>query len=277
MARSRRRWEGTSNYIADRGMAFGLAYGGIIFCLLIIAFSIFYGWPAYVPLALAVLLALGYFLTAAVWAAYQVSDQPGQRPVEVLLVVSQIKPEDRVACMDFGLKETPIAVAQRLTTGMVSVIDVYNPLWNTNRALRNGRLRVRSRSLAADPRLEWLDGEIRLLPLPDDSVAAVFLNQILSEFWQPEDRQTLLREVFRILEPAGRVLVAERVRSRTNLLTMGPAGWQLPAADYWRTLLAETGFKLHQEKDIQGLVRCFRANKPSPTEGLQLPLNLDLE
>jgi ubiquinone/menaquinone biosynthesis C-methylase UbiE len=159
---------------------------------------------------------------------------------------------------------------------MVSVIDVYNPQWNASAALRNGRQRVRARHLAADPRLEWLDGEVRLLPLPDDSVAAVFLNQILSEFWQPEDRQTLLRELFRILEPEGRVLVAERVRSRTNLLVMGPAVWQLPPADYWRELLTVAGFSLRQEKDIQGLIHCFRADKPSPTAGLQLPLDLEI-
>jgi SAM-dependent methyltransferase len=225
---------------------------------------------------LAVLIVLGYFLTASVWAAYQLSDRPGQRPVEVLLSLGQIKPEEQIACIDFGLKETAVAIARRLTTGMVSVIDVYNPQWNTSAALRNGRQRVRVRQLAADPRLEWLDGEIRLLPLPDDSVTAIFLNQILSEFWQTEDRQTLLRELFRILEPDGRVLVAERVRGRVNLLVMGPVAWQLPPADYWRELLAAAGFSLRQEKDIQGLIHCFRADKPSPAAGLQLPLDLEI-
>jgi hypothetical protein len=107
-------------------------------------------------------------------------------------------------------------------------------------------------------------------------VTAVFLNQILFEFWQPEDRQTLLRELFRILKPEGQVLVAEQVRSRINLLVMGPSAWQLPPADYWRELLAAAGFSLRQEKDIQGLIRCFRADKPSPTAGLQLPLDLEI-
>jgi SAM-dependent methyltransferase len=245
--------------------------------LLIIAFSTLYGWPAYIPLALAVLLVLAYFLTAAVWAAYQVSDRPGQRPVEVLLTIGQIEPGDQVVCIDLGLRETAVAIAQRLTTGSVNVIDVYNPQWTPSSTLQRGRLRVRVHPPAADPRLEWLDGEIRLLPLPNRSVSAVFLNQVLGEFWQPEDRQTLLREAYRILEPGGRVLVAERVRSRTNMLVLGPVGWGLATADEWREMLAEAGFVPNQEKDIQGLICCFRADKPAPTGSLQLSLKLDLE
>jgi len=159
----------------------------------------------------------------------------------------------------------------------VRVIDVYNPQWNTNAAVQRGRLRVQAHHPAADPRLEWLDGGIRLLPLPDESVSAVFLEQILSEFWQFEDRQMLLREVFRILEANGRVLVAERVRSPTNWLVMGPLGWSLATAEYWHELLTQAGFTLRQERDIQGLVHCFCADKPPPTAGLQLPLKLDLE
>lgn len=277
MSKSSRRWQGTSNYIADRGSSFALAYGGIILCLLVIGVSTLYGWMAYIPLALAAILILGYFLVAIVWAAYQVSDKPGQRPVEVLLIMSQIKAEDRLACIDLGLRETAVVIAQRLTTGTVSVIDVYNPQGNTSSALQRGRLRARAHPPAADPRLEWLDGEIRLLPLPNNSVSAVFLDRVLAEFWQAEERQTLLHEVYRILKPGGRVLVAERVRSQINWLVLGPVGWGLATADYWRELLAKTGFVHSQEKDIQGLVHCFRADKPSPTGNLQLPLHLDLD
>jgi SAM-dependent methyltransferase len=277
MPRSRHRWQGTSNYIADRGSAFTLAYGSIILCLVVIGLSTIAGWPAFIPLAFALMLVLSYFLAAAVWVAYQVTDRPGQRPVEVLLRMSQMEPGEKVVCIDLGLRETAVAIAQRLTTGTVSVIDVYNPQWNTSPALRRGRLRMQAHPAAADPRVEWLDGEIRLLPLPNGSVSAVFLNQVLGEFWQPEDRQTLLREAYRILGPGGRVLVAERVRSQINWLMLGPVGWGLATADEWHDLLAEAGFAPNQEKDIQGLVHCFQANKPTPTGSLQLPLKLDLD
>jgi hypothetical protein len=40
--------------------------------------------------------------------------------------------------------------------------------------------------------------------------------------------------------------------------------------------MSKTGFSPGQEMSIQGLVCCFRADKPSPTAGLQLPLDLEI-
>jgi SAM-dependent methyltransferase len=277
MEGSRHHWRGVSNYIRDRGPLFALAYGGIVLCLLVIGVSILRQWPGYVPLALAATLVLGYFLAGAFWTAYQIAGRPGQRPVERLLEIGRLRPDEWVVCVDLGLRETALVVAGRLTVGRVTVIDVYNPQWNTSATLRRGRLRVLAHHPPADPRVEWLDGETRLLPLPNESVSAVFLNQVLSEFWQLEDRLLLLREVFRILRPNGRLLLAERVRSRTNWLVLGPWGWQLAKAEDWRALLAQVGFALPQETDVQDLVHCFRADKPLPAAALQLALHLDLE
>lgn len=271
------RWQGTSQYIADRSSFFALLYGGIILCLLVIGLSTIFGWPAYIPLALAIMLVLGYYLVAHLWAVHEITDRPGQRPIEILQTMSRLKPADEVVCIDLGLRDTAVALAQQLTTGKVYVIDVYNPQWNLSAALQRGRLRVRSHPPAADPRLEWLDGEIRLLPLPDESVSAVFLNQILSEFWQSEDREILLKESFRILQPGGRLLLAERVRSRINLLVLGPMAWELETADHWRDLLSQAGFTLRQEKDIQGLIHYFSAEKAVAADTLQLPLGLKLD
>lgn len=277
MAKSNHRWQGTIQYIADRSSFFALLYGGIILCLLVIGLSTVFGWPAYIPLALAIMLVLGYYLVAHLWAVHEITDRPGQQPVEILQTMSRMKAADQVVCIDLGLRDTAVALAQQLTTGKVYVIDVYNPQWNLSAALQRGRLRVRATPPAADPRLEWLDGEIRLLPLPDESVSAVFLNQILSEFWQREDREILLKESYRILQPGGKVLLAERVRSRLNLLVLGPTGWGLETADYWRDLLSKAGFTLRQEKDIQGLIHYFSAEKAVAADTLQLPLGLKLD
>lgn len=223
------------------------------------------------------MLVLGYFLVAHLWVVHELTDRPGQRPVDILQTMSRMKPGAQVVCIDLGLRDTAIALAQQLTTGKVYVVDVYNPQWNLSAAIQRGRQRVRARLPAADPRLDWLDGEIRLLPLPNESVSAVFLNQILCEFWQAEDREILLKESFRILQPGGQVLVAERVRSRLNLLLLGPMGWGFEAADYWRDLLAKAGFTLRQEKDVQGLIHCFSAEKAIAADILQLSLGLKLD
>jgi hypothetical protein len=104
---------------------------------------------------------------------------------------------------------------------------------------------------------------------------AVFLPQILSEFSQHGDRLTLLRETKRILKSNGRILVAEQSGSRLNWLRLGPGVSRLQPAEQWRDLLVEAGFEVRREEDLQGLMLCLRADKPSPFAGQQLPLALN--
>ncbi|MCZ7667791.1 MAG: hypothetical protein M5U34_11545 [Chloroflexi bacterium] len=112
--------------------------------------------------------------------------------------------------------------------------------------------------------------------MPDKSVPYVMLDQLLSQFWQRGDRLHLLQEAHRILTPNGRLLMSERIRSQTNWLVLGPGGAQLQTWEYWQTLLQEAGFVMRREKDLQGLIHCFRADKPSATEARQLALDLPI-
>ena len=251
---------------------FGL-YGGLVLALLLIGLGLAGGWYAFVPFALAILIVAGYLLAATLFVAYQLNDGPDGAAVDVLIRLGQIRPEDRVVCIDLGLRNTAVALARHLTTGEVTVVDVYNPQSNVGGALH--RARARAGRPPSDPRLNWIDGSIALLPLPDRSVRAVYLDQILSEFWLPEEREQLLEEVRRILMPEGRVLVAERVRAESNLLLAGLVTYTLPPHEQWRGLLQRVGFIIQREETPQGLLYCVRADKPSPAAGKQMTLNLE--
>lgn len=273
MARERR-FRGTARYIAARRTAYALLYGGIIGALLFVGLSLLQAWYGFIPMATAAILILGYLLVGSVWAAHRIYDRDGLRPGQVLYRLSQINPEDRVVCIDLGLRVTPIEIAPHLTGGQVVVVDVYNPQATPGATLR--RARSQAPPTIADPRLVWIDSDIGLLPMPNNSVPAVFMNEILSAFALPEDRTKLLREVHRILIENGRLLVAERVRSPAALLLSGPVALSQAPAEHWRALLRETGFAVRREEDLQGLVHCYRADKPSPAEGRQLALRLEL-
>jgi ubiquinone/menaquinone biosynthesis C-methylase UbiE len=114
-----------------------------------------------------------------------------------------------------------------------------------------------------------------LLPLPDRSVSAVYLDQILSEFWLPEERERLLAEARRILIPEGKLLVAERIRARDDLLLTRLITYSLPTNSQWRTALERSGFVIRRETCPRGLLYCVRAEKPSPARGRQLSLKLE--
>ena len=263
----------TMRYIRTQWPVYAGLYVALVTGVLLIGLSLAFGWYSFIPFSLAIMLVAAYFLVAYIYVAYRLNDAPGGIAADILIDLAQLKPHHNVVCLDIGLKTTAVTIAQHLTTGEVTVIDVYNPQSNTGGALH----RTRSRALKppADPRLNWIDGSIQLLPLPDRSTSAVFMNQILSEFWIPEEREQLLAEVRRILIPEGRLLVAERVRSQTNLVLTGLVTYPLPTEKEWLKALVKAGFVLRRQENAGGVVYCVRVDKPSPASGKQMQLKLE--
>lgn len=267
------RLDNTRRYLRSHWPAFFGLYGLLVLTVVLLGVGLASGWYALIPFALAVMLVAGYVLAGALWTAYQTYDGPGPQIIAQLIDYAQLRPDDKIVCIDLGLRATAVEVARRLITGQVTAIDVYNPQSNPGAPLR--RARAAARKPGPDPRLEWIDGRIELLPMPDQSVRLVFMNEILSEFWLPEERARLLEEVRRILVPGGRLLLAERHRTRTNLLFSGLATSTLPPAETWHALLLRADFRIEREDSLRGLVYCARADRPPPTEGRQLRLHLE--
>lgn len=263
----------TRRYLQTHWPLYVGLYSGLVLAMVLLGVGLASGWYAFVPFALAILLVVGYFLIAALWTVYQLHDGPGPQPLDVLIDYAQLRPDERIVCIDLGLRATAVGIAQRLTAGQVTVIDVYNPQSNPGAPLR--RARHHARKPGPDPRLDWIDGSIKLLPLPDRSVRLVFMNQVLSEFWLPEERVELLEEVRRILVPEGRLLLAERNRGRSNLLLTGLVTSSWPPAEAWRAALIKADFRIQREESLRGLVYCVRADKPPPTAGKQMRLQLE--
>lgn len=257
-----------------RWPAYALGYGGIVLALIVIGISAQQGWIGFIPLTLAALIILAYFFLTSLWSLHQQYDRDGLKPHQVLFDMGRIRATDQFVYIDLGLRQRAIELARRLTTGKAIVVDIYSPQWTPGSTLV--RYRARMPQPPPDPRIRWQTGRIDLLPLPDKSVTAVILCQVISEFWQEGDQLQLLEEIYRILSENGRLLLAESVQSRTNSLLMGPGVLQLKPVEQWRGLLQKAGFRVRSEKDLQGIIHCFRADKPTYTEAQQLTLGLNL-
>lgn len=268
-----RQFQRTTRYIRTHWPVYTGLYGSLVLAVLFIGLSLALEWYSFITFSLAIVLVASYLLIAYLYLAYLLNDAPGGTAADILIDLGQAKPIDRVVCLDLGLRTTPVAVAKYMTTGEVMAIGLYNPQSNTGASLH--RARARARKPVADPRLQWIDGNIELLPLPDRSVSAVYMNRILSEFWLPEEREQLLKEVLRILIPEGRLLLAEPIRAQSHLLLTGLITYGLPTPEHWRETLMKAGFTLRKEKTARGLLFCVRADKPSPTAGKQMQLNLE--
>ncbi len=272
--RQRSPYSGAIRHIRANWPGYLLVYAGIVLALLLLGVSVQEGWLSFIPFSLALMLLLSYFLVASVWAAHRLYDQAGLRPYHVLFDMGQLKATDTFVYIDLGVRDFALQLSRRLTSGKIYVVDVYNPQWTLSASLK--RYRSRQPHPPSDPRLVWQNGRFDLLPLPDKSVSTVILHRVVSEFWQEGDQMALLQEVHRILTPNGRVLLAERVRSQANWLVMGPSAFTLRPADDWRAILQKAGFIVVKEADLQGLIHCFRADKPTPAQARQLSLNLPI-
>ena len=261
----------TRSYVRNRWPMYATLYGVCILALVVLSIGLVTGWLALVPLALAAFLVATYFLVTTVWAAHLAYDV--MDPLSILYEQSNATQDLDIANIELGRRDTSIWLARHLTTGTVAAIDVYNPESNTSMPLR--RARLRAEHPPSDPRLSWIDGSITLLPLSDRSVSCVFLTEVLSEFWQESEREGLLREIHRVLEPDGRVLLAEPIRSQTSLLLWLPEAYDAVTAADWKALLTRCGFDVRREKDVEGLLVCLRADKALPTLARQLTLGLE--
>jgi arsenite methyltransferase len=94
--------------------------------------------------------------------------------------------------------------------------------------------------------VEFLQGEIEHIPLPDNSVDAIISNCVIN---LSADKDRVLREAFRVLKPGGRFAVSDVVTRgemppdmrKSVLLWVGCIAGALEENDY-RTKLASAGF-----------------------------------
>lgn len=270
---SSKRFQRTLRYIRNRWPIYFGLYGLLVMAMLLIGIGLASGWYSFIPFALAIMLVATYFLVAHVYVAYLLNDAPNGTAADILIDLGQTRPHHHVVCIDLGLRETAVSIARQLTTGKVSVIDIYNPQSNLKTTLH--RARDSAPKPPSDPRLNWIDGSINLLPLPDHSVHAVYVNQILSELWIAEERDQLLNEIRRILIPEGRLLLAEPIRAQTNLLLTGIVTYLLPTEKYYLRMLVKAGFVYQRDEIARGVLYCARFDKPSPAAGKQMQLKLE--
>ncbi|HIP72549.1 MAG TPA: class I SAM-dependent methyltransferase [Anaerolineae bacterium] len=259
-----------SQHIFAQWPRYVLLYGGMIAALLVIGVSVARGWFSFVLLGLVVFLVCAFFLVMNLWAVVKVYGRNGIRPHHALFDLGRIQTHHKIVYINLGSRQQPIALSHRLTTGHITVVDVYNPQWITAKPLAR-----QPGNPADDPRLTWIDGDIHLLPFPDSSVDNVILCEILSQFWQHGDRLILLKEIHRILQPKGQLLIAEKRRTMNTWLVDGPAALQIPTQAYWEELISEAGFRIRKELNRDGLITCWRVSRPTLREARQLAFDLD--
>ena len=250
--------------------------GGLALSLLIFTLGITRNQTLVTVLGLAGILLFGFLIALLVTINSRATITTNIKSVEHLYNLSQTRSTDKLAAIDIGHRWPAITLSRHLTSGRMIVIDIYNPQLMPAKTLMRTQQQNYSTS-PSDPRLSWYDSNLDLLPLPDRSVSAVFIYHVLSEIAEKGDQKTLLKEIARILQPGGRLLITEfsniginRLRASLGIIHMQPY-------EYWRNLLEEAGYKIQQAQSMPGGTINIRADNPLPYAGSQMSLDLDFE
>lgn len=157
------------------------------------------------------------------------------------------RPPWRVAILHAGLDNVSEHVRRLWPEAEVQVVDFYDPVSMTERAIARARGRRRHGDDIADLR---------------PSLDAAFVVLAAHELRSPSDRAVFFNRIGDALATEGRLVLLEHLRDLPNALVYGPGAWHfLPRADYLAAF-TDARLMLMEERAMTPFLRLFVLSRP---------------
>jgi len=180
----------------------------------------------------------GYFLIVSLAVSYIIYDWS---PLYRWKWIKDVLPSTsrRIVNLHAGFDESSPALRALFPEADMVVLDFYDRRSMTEASIaRARRLQpTHQQALCVDP---------AALPLADNSCSAAFLLFAAHEIRDARQRLQLFREVGRILETKGTLLLVEHSRNLANFLAFGPGFLHFYPQSEWLRLVSEAGLQVAQ-------------------------------
>ena len=122
-----------------------------------------------------------------------------------LVALLALNGDEKVLDAGCGLGLLSTAIAGRLKTGKVTAVDVWNPQVLSGNSAQAALANARREGVADRVRFE--DGDIRRLGYPAANFEVAVSGGILHFFDDEPDRDQIVRELYRVVKPGGKLMV----------------------------------------------------------------------
>jgi SAM-dependent methyltransferase len=147
-----------------------------------------------------------------------------------------------------GLDETSALMKEVFAGAEGCVVDIYDPRILTEPSIRQAHERKQAVKTAIAARFD-------ALPFSDARFDAVFLIFAAHELRRHEERVRLFREVARVLDACGELVLMEHMRGVWNFAAFGPGTLHFFSRRAWLKAAREAGFAVRREFNRTPFVR----------------------
>ncbi|WP_431357427.1 class I SAM-dependent methyltransferase [Hymenobacter nitidus] len=236
--------EGVGNVVRFNWPFYAAAAGGLLLLALLAAAAP----AAWQPYAWGLLALAALPLSASLLASYYVYDYSD------LYRFGWLEPPApaarQVLNIHAGFDETSRLLGQHFAGAELRVFDFYDPRLHTEASIRRARA-------AYPPFPGTVAVQPQDLPLPTRSIDCVLVLLSAHEIRAQAQRVAFFREVRRVVQPRGRVVVVEHLRDSANFLAYTVGFLHFYSRRTWLRVFAQAGFRVEQEQKITPFVSAF--------------------
>lgn len=181
----------------------------------------------------------------ATWHAYDASGL-----YQLSWITPELKHARHAANIHAGFDETTALLKSAFPDVDWRVFDFYDPSRHTEISIRRARR-------AHPPQPDTMAIRTDHIPLPDSSLDLALLMLAAHEIRDHDERVAFFRELKRVIEPGGRVIVTEHLRDPANIAAYTIGAWHFHSRAEWLSTFREGGFRVSREFHNNLLITTF--------------------
>jgi arsenite methyltransferase len=154
------------------------------------------------------------------WSSKKLKLELRDRLIESL----DLKGEEKILDAGCGRGMMTIGAAKRLKAGKATGVDVWDPAVLSGNSADAAKVNAKLEGVADKARFET--GDIRKLTYPEKSYDVAMAAMAIHNFRDRADRDKVLRELWRVLKPGGRLLIVDIFHVGEYQTVLGELGAQ---------------------------------------------------